>query len=75
MEIGLCLGTLIGSYSRSGTKNVSLRLMLYVAPIFEINYKMSVQFWGIVPYLMNDIVEISLQKPYEIGVRHYQFLV
>ena len=53
------LGVSLGSYPRYGVNQSSLRLILSGSPLYELRCTRSVQFWCIVPYLMNGTVENS----------------
>ena len=73
VNIGTCVGVLMGSSSRSGVNQVSLSSIFSCAQLCGMPCTRSVQFGGIVPSLMNVTVEIHHQTPHEIVVRHDQF--
>ena len=57
--LGLWIGVLLGSFSRTGVNQVSLRLIFSVAQVCELHCTRSVQLWVIVPSLINRTVENS----------------
>ena len=72
--LGLWLRGFLGSSSRSGVNQVSLRSIFSGAPIVYLCCTRYVQIVGIVTSLMNGNMEIHHQKPHEIEVRHDQLL-
>ena len=64
----------LGSPLISGVNQVSLWSIFSCAPPCGLLCTRSVQFWGIVPFLMNGTVEIHNQTPHKIRVRRDQFL-
>ena len=62
------LGFLMGSYSLSGPKQVSLRSILYGVLLFDMCSKISVQFGGIAHSLMNGTVKnLSSNTTWNLG--------
>ena len=56
-SLGSCLRILLVSYSIYGVNHVSLRSIIYGAPLYDLCYTIYVQFFIIVPSLINGAVE------------------